>query len=113
MDNKSGKVIPGRKKTLMRELSLFTEDEDQPKVSHQLQLAILQYLNTGKSYGNKIINPFQIFEVTSLPLAAFLYKLKDCALAYSVSASMAMIFIFLTFFPEEFLCLYVKLLILT
>ena len=48
MDNKSGKVIPGRK-TLMRELSLFTEDEDKPKVSPQLQLAILQYLNTGNS----------------------------------------------------------------
>lgn len=47
VDNKSGKVIPGRK-TLMRELSLFSEEEDKPKVSPQLQLAILQYLNTGE-----------------------------------------------------------------
>lgn len=47
VDNKSGKVIPGRK-TLMRELSLFSEEEDMPKVSPQLQLAILQYLNTGE-----------------------------------------------------------------
>ena len=49
VDNKSGKVIPGRKKALMRELSLFSDEEDQPKVSQQLQLAILQYLNTGNS----------------------------------------------------------------
>ena len=47
MDNKSGKIIPGRK-ALMRELSLFSEEDDKPKVSPQLQLAILQYLNTGE-----------------------------------------------------------------
>lgn len=47
MDNKSGQVIPGRK-GLMKDLSLFSEEQDKPKVSPQLQLAILQYLATGK-----------------------------------------------------------------
>ena len=55
VDNKSGKVIPGRKKNLMRELSLFSDEEDQPKVSQQLQLAIMQYLNTGNSSCNDYI----------------------------------------------------------
>ena len=55
VDNKSGKVIPGRKKNLMRELSLFSDEEDQPKVSQQLQLAIMQYLNTGNSCCNYYI----------------------------------------------------------
>lgn len=53
VDNKSGKIIPGRK-TLMRELSLFSEDEDKPKVSPQLQLAILQYLITGNTQATVI-----------------------------------------------------------
>ena len=47
MDNKSGKVIPGRK-GLMKNLSLFSEEQDKPKISPQLQLAILQYLATGE-----------------------------------------------------------------
>ena len=46
MDNKSGQVIPGRN-VLMRNLSLFSEEQDKPKVSPQMQLAIVQYLATG------------------------------------------------------------------
>ena len=46
MDNKSGQVIPGRK-GLMKDLSLFSEEPEKPKVSPQMQLAILQYLATG------------------------------------------------------------------
>ena len=32
----------------MKDLSLFSEEQDKPKVSPQMQLAILQYLATGK-----------------------------------------------------------------
>lgn len=46
MDNKSGQVIPGRK-GLMKDLSLFSGEQEKPKVSPQMQLAILQYLATG------------------------------------------------------------------
>ncbi|XP_068746703.1 metal transporter CNNM2-like [Montipora capricornis] len=78
LDNKSGKVIPGRKKTLMRELSLFTEDEDQPKVSHQLQLAILQYLNTAlEVFSEDVISLNVLKRLISQPKVIHELKLQD------------------------------------
>ena len=65
MDNKSGQVIPGRK-GLMKDLSLFSEEQDKPKVSPQMQLAILQYLATGKILALFFIMK-RIFMLVTLP----------------------------------------------
>ena len=48
VDNKSRQVIQGRKGPV--DLSFFTEEQQKPKVSPQLQLAILQYLTTGGKF---------------------------------------------------------------
>lgn len=77
-DNKSGKVIPGRKKTLMRELSLFSDEEDQPKVSQQLQLAIMQYLNTAlEAFKEDVISLNVLKRLISQPNVIHELKLKD------------------------------------
>ena len=46
VDNKSGEVVPGRKKT-MKDFALFSAEQDKPKMSAQLSLAVFQYLSAG------------------------------------------------------------------
>ena len=46
VDNKSGEVVPGRKKT-MKDFALFSTEQDKPKMSAQLSLAVFQYLSAG------------------------------------------------------------------